>query len=394
MALYEDFLSNWRKIVSEMHFDKAQTLQAAAEGYLRVVNKTKEDIEALETALRAAAALRNQIREDLQNPNATYKQFMQNKAYQELDEQRTNFLKGESVKQLYDATFKFQKILNAVLGQTSIMVYVATENNKPQILQVEEMDLISFGATSSYKLTGRFSPTKAQLSKLKDKMKIINPFEFEGADTDRLKGLQATYNEVIRRFSLARVIKSDMVLWNIGNEWYGMRVIGGEGDIKEAYVSFALLNNELPTFQEEVEINVKDYMTDTVSGVGVVDNASGLLQGDISLGNGLEYAVKSVGASTLGLTQVIDLANEIIAEGGKYTVEELQKKKQALDSEKVCRDLLHNAEMNERRDGLREIAQSLPADSPLGGALRSSIQNSTSKTQFRQQLKTQGLIKK
>ena len=59
MALYEDFLSNWRKIVSEMHFDKAQTLQAAAEDYLRVVNKTKEDIEALETALRAAATLRN-----------------------------------------------------------------------------------------------------------------------------------------------------------------------------------------------------------------------------------------------------------------------------------------------------------------------------------------------
>jgi hypothetical protein len=102
-----------------------------------------------------------------------------------------------------------------------------------------------------------------------------------------------------------------------------MRVSGGEGDINEAYVSFAMLNNEIPTFQEEMEENVEDYMTDTTSGVGVVDNVSGLLQGDVSV-NGIEYAVKSAGASTLGLKQVIELATTIKNKSGRYTEEELR----------------------------------------------------------------------
>jgi O-succinylbenzoate synthase len=49
--------------------------------------------------------------------------------------------------------------------------------------------------------------------------------------------------------------------------------------------------------------------------VSQVDNISGLLQGDVSK-DGIEYGIKSAGASTLGLAQMKKLAQEILATPG------------------------------------------------------------------------------
>lgn len=374
MPIINEFMSNIENDVSTMRFDKAAVLYEAALTYLGIVERVSDEIEAFEYALQAAADLRRQIREVLHNPKARRADFMKNDVYQQLDKYRTEILKGDAIEELYAATFEFQQVLNYVLDQKSVMVYVTVKDGKPQIIQFNEMDFISFGASSSNQLTGRFNMTKRRLTELQDKVRVIDPAELEGVDLDRLAGLQDTYNEVLRRFQLARQIDSDMVLWNIGNEWYGMRVSGGEGDINEAYVSFAMLNNEIPTFQEEMEENVEDYMTDTTSGVGVVDNVSGLLQGDVSV-NGIEYAVKSAGASTLGLKQVIELATIIKNKSGRYTEEELRMHQQALADLRVCRDTLYNAEEQTRLQGLKEIANSIPASDPLGAALRASIAN-------------------
>jgi hypothetical protein len=80
------------------------------------------------------------------------------------------------------------------------MVYVTVKDGKPQIIQFNEMDFISFGASSSNQLTGRFNMTKRRLTELQDKVRVIDPAELEGVDLDRLAGLQDTYNEVLRRF--------------------------------------------------------------------------------------------------------------------------------------------------------------------------------------------------
>lgn len=372
MPVVEDFMSNIENNVSTMRFDKAAVLYEAALTYLGIVERVSDEIEAFEYALQAASDLRKQIRETLNNPKARRKDFMKNDAYKQLDAYRTKILKDDAIEELYAATFEFQRVLNYVLDQKSVMVYVTIKDGKPQIIQFNEMDFISFGASSSNQLTGRFNITKRRLAELKNKVSVIDPAEFEDVDLDRLAGLQDTYNEVIRRFQLARQVDSDMVLWNIGNEWYGMRVSGGEGDINEAYVSFAMLNNEIPTFQEGMEENVEDYMTDTTSGVGVVDNVSGLLQGDVSV-NGIEYAIKSAGASTLGLKQIIELATTIKNKSGRYTEEELRMHQKALADLRVCRDALYNAEAQTRLQGFREIANSVPASDPLGAALRRSI---------------------
>ena len=59
--------------------------------------------------------------------------------------------------------------------------------------------------------------------------------------------------------------------------------------------------------------------------VAKVDNESGLLKGDVTVGQ-IEYAIKGVQASTLGLTQVIQIAQTILSKT-TYIRKDLQEQK-------------------------------------------------------------------
>jgi hypothetical protein len=72
-----------------------------------------------------------------------------------------------------------------------------------------------------------------------------------------------------------------------------------------------------------MEQNIDDYMRE----VGNVDSASGLLQGDVTVGN-IEYAIKSANASIPGLAQFGKFAKEILADG--FDIQKLEEKKEIL----------------------------------------------------------------
>ena len=81
------------------------------------------------------------------------------------------------------------------------------------------------------------------------------------------------------------------------------------GDINEAYVAYYLQAKQYPKMSNLLEQNIDTFM----QLVSEVDSAAGLMLGDISNEEaGIEYAVKSAGASTLSLTQVENLAKDII----------------------------------------------------------------------------------
>lgn len=373
MSIVDEFIEEVESAIKKgLKFDKSKVLYEAAVEYLAIVESTRQEVEDLEYALSAAAQLRSTIREERKDPHTGRRIFMQYEEYRKLDKLRTEILKGEAVETLYRETFKFQQILNYSLGQNSVMVYVQNNKGTPEIIEFKEMDFISFGASSSNQLTGRFNLSKRQLKKLQDQVHVLDLEKELGVDPERLLRLQATYAEVMERLSRAREHKSDMILWLSGGEWYGMRVSGGEGDINEAYVSFAIMEDQDPAFDGDMEENVETYMMDPVHGVGAVDNASGLLQGDVSR-DGIEYAVKSAGASALGLLQIETLARKIVSKAGQFTIEELQAEKQALADVAVCRDIAIKKGKEERLKGAKEVAASAPKE--LRAAIIQRIDN-------------------
>ena len=122
-----------------------------------------------------------------------------------------------------------------------------------------------------------------------------------------------------------------------------------------------LLNNETPTFDNGVERNVEDYMMDHVSDVGQVDSISGLLQGDVSK-DGIEYAIKSAGASALGLSQVEALARKIVNQAGQYKLEDLKQQQKAYKLLGITRDAIADATIEARKDAAKEIGMAVPIE--------------------------------
>lgn len=366
MSIVDEFMQQVEQGVSTLRFDKGAVMYEAALEYLQIVDDVRETIEVLHYTLQATQELRHMIRDAADNPKIKLKRsdFMKDAGYRQLDQLRTTILQGEEIKRLYAATFNFQRILNKILDQNSVMVYVqANKGRKPRLIQIEEMDVARFGQTSDNQLRASFTLSQKQLKDLGDKVKVLDTesLGFDEESIARLERLQITYQEVVERLNIAISNSSDMVLWYLKNTWYGMRVPGRLGDINEAYASFMLLNNKTPTFDNGTEQNVEDYMMDPVSGVGQVDNASGLLQGDVSK-DGIEYAIKSAGASALGLLQIEKLARKIVNQAGQYKLEDLKEQQEAYRLLGVTRDVIVNEAIETRKDAAKEIANAAPAN--------------------------------
>ena len=133
--------------------------------------------------------------------------------------------------------------------------------------------------------------------------------------------LDTTYKEVMWRY---RYSKIKTVMWlnpNPPEKWNLMKV-SAEGDINEAYAAI-VLQRLGKTYENDMEQNIQDYMEE----VGKVDSASGLLQGDVTVGN-IEYAIKSANASIPGLAQFTKFAKEILADD--FNIKKLEEKKETL----------------------------------------------------------------
>ena len=269
-------------------------LKIAAMNYLNTVNSLNEQITVFQNTLKRQSQIRKSNR-------ANYNEIDE---YIENKQQISLFLNSDVPKRLYEESFKFQNTLNEFLGQKVQMVFVYEGSEGPELYEINSEDVLKFDYSRSNQLTARYRINQTQLNTSLQKLKTDTIMNFD------LEGLKGTYTEALYRYRVSRSINKRIILWKYpSNKWNSMRV-SAEGDINEAYAAFVILNRTKPPFDKDIEENLNDFL---VEGVAEVDNISGLLQGDVSANN-IEYGIKSLGASTLSLKQIIKIANQVLAD--------------------------------------------------------------------------------
>lgn len=254
-------------------------------------------------------------------------------------------LRSTGFKEFYVKLLSYQKLLNEAIGQDTKTVYLyRSPNGKTvKILELDDKyiaDSLQMSSNSG-NLTLRFKDalhSKTGLGLLdNNNNKIL--YENIKETQDEAK-LMATYNEVYRRGQISRekTFKYSnkrilLILWRPDGYWRKMTV-SSFGDINEALLSF-YLQKRFEEFNLSIEDNVETFLLDKHSGVLQVSNLSGLLQGDITLGD-IEYAAKSKGASELGYKQIISMAQALaISSPEKLRRIILQKKQELSDKAKT-----------------------------------------------------------
>lgn len=312
-----------------------QVLHSAAADYMRVVNDLSFQIQVFRDTLKRQKELRKTVKD-----YESAEEYLQNK------EQIAEFLHVSQIpEKLYSESFKFQNILNEVLGQKIVMTFVYAGKNGPELYEMLSEKVLKFDYSKNNQLTARYNIAQNQLKDLARNMELDNDLKFS------LPGLKSTYQEVMHRYEIARDRKTYMVMWDKGDYWEKLKV-SSAGDINEAYAKFILENQADPSFTLGMEENIEDYM---LQGVALVDNISGLLQGDVTIGN-IEYGVKSAGASVLGLTQITKLAQKILKDA-TFDVNKLREEKERLRKRGKQRNTKATDMVNDAIDEIIAILQ-------------------------------------
>lgn len=294
-------------VVLEHQNDLAFLKQAALD-YKDIVKNLNAKLTLFTSTLRR----QQQIRRQFGRVNAQgLDEYIKNK--QEIQQ----FLSSDIPKQLYKASFEFQNKLNEFLGQQVKMIFVVEGISGPELYEMTSEEILKFDYGSRNSLVARYRATNEDLGKSLKKLEIT-----ESNLNFSLSGLKTTYSEVLERYRISRSQNLRILMWKPGVAWKKMTV-SAEGDINEAYAAFVFLNKTSPSFKKALEYNIDDF----ASGIAAVDNMSGLLKGDVSVGN-IEYGIKSANASTLGLKQMEKLATQILSED--FGPESLKKVQQAM----------------------------------------------------------------
>lgn len=298
-------LDNFDKPLSDEIKGNIKILRTAASHYISVVEDLNKRVVEFENLLRHQQSLR---RGNKSNFN-TLEEYIRGK------DQVRAFLNSEIPKKLYEESMNFQQILNNFLGQKVTMVFVfENAQGEPELYEITSEDVLKYDYSSSNQLVARYRGDSDALNHSMKRLQLTADWNFN------LSGLKTTYIETLYRYRCSRQVNKRIVLWqNPYNEWHAMKV-SAEGDINEAYASIVILNRKEPSFNSNnIEINIQQFLNE----VAQVDNISGLLQGDVTNGN-IEYGIKSAGASTLSLKQIIKIAYQIVNDEN-FSKEKLEK---------------------------------------------------------------------
>lgn len=318
-ALVDELLDEASRPTQELVQLSMKEIQQAAKNYLLILEQEKNNIKNLELALETQKKF---VREQIKNFNSKA-ELKSSQAYIEQREQIKQEQKRQSTREsivnIYKASLAFQDLLNGFIGQEMIITYLASNKSKVGVYNIPlkeafKQGLLNIDITSkTYDISMRFKGSVSKLEKLaNDVDNVITKME-AGISQEEVGQLNSTYQEVVRRFKTYKGENKNgkqvgIILWHPNNHWYKMTP-SSLGDINEAYVAYYLQAKQYPKMSSLLEQNIDTFM----QLVSEVDSAAGLMLGDISNEEaGIEYAVKSAGASTLSLTQVENLAKDII----------------------------------------------------------------------------------
>lgn len=230
----------------------------------------------------------------------------------QMELEQTN-LKKTLILDLYKEVNRFQEELNRFLGQTVQYVFVEQDDaGNPIMFKVREEDMLTADeASKGAGLVARFSKKASTL--LKDSEGAVEKIEFLESQVENINVLQRIYRSVIFKINTYKVTgpngkETSLILWHNPSPpppW-GKMLMNNRGDVGEAYAAAALRPEILSHF---TQYNAETY-DEFMHLIADVDNISGLFQGDVRDGQ-MEYAIKSVGASALGVKQFVRLAKKI-----------------------------------------------------------------------------------
>ena len=298
-----------------------EAIDYSAEEGAKEISSSVEDVKRAALAvLRAASMLQDHV-----NSVENLRKIMQNQTGsndfavldQALELQKSDIQSKEQYEFLMEQVFLLQNEVNAFLGQKVQMVYVYKGSKGEVELwsidnSVKDLSLTRGSSSHGGYFSGRYQLSRKKLTALGGKL-------IEKEDYNPI-GLNLTYQEILRRKQYSKEVLGKggtfIILWNEGNGWQGVKV-SSEGVLAESYAGFYL--NGVVFEPGGSEANVRYFMTDANLGAVAVDNASGFLQGDISIehtdANGVksstEYGIKTKGASAMGYIRIIQEAKNI-----------------------------------------------------------------------------------
>lgn len=299
----------------------ANELRILATNYLALVTTLEERLTTFTGWLDERSLIRAEIAEG--NTSRAAEQIA-------LNHQIKEFIKGSIPDQLYSSAFEFQHALNRILGQKVQMIFVwRDKRGHVETYEFEERELLKFDYNKLHQLTGRFANLNKQFKA------SLTPLEKTLIQNDQqeqwLAGLQSAFNETSWRYEHGT--KGLVLFKDEAGNWVPF-FVSAQGDINEGYAAALLSDMNNPeNWGSDLEWQVYTFLMEYVANV---DNQSGLLRGDITVGN-IEYAVKSAGASTLGLTQLKVLAQTIVADPN-YDINKLRALQRQLEMEARVRN--------------------------------------------------------
>ena len=276
---------------------------------------------------------------------------------------QTISLTEEITKELYENIMWYQRKMNQILDQTVQMTFVFEDD--ATILFADSKDLLSSFDKSN--LIFKYNITKYRNLTDQDK-KEKNMIEYNANNLD-YSALRNTYLEVIWRYRNATYRKTNgrsgnlkVVLYKINDRWHGVFISAG-GDISQAYAAYALNHIFTPFKNKDLEQQVEYFLFGEENGTrlylnqqrisqnnikkwshgGVigVDDESGFLACDVSLNN-IEYGIKGIGASSLGLRQIFEFAENVVNKKGAFSKKDVQDWKKTAKDNANTRNKLYN----------------------------------------------------
>ena len=295
------------KTIETIISSNANQLQVLAANFLKNYNNVKDQIYKIEDYSEKMQQLRH---------SAKNSQTSLPKEYENLEKERKNLMNKSWWEKVESNANQFQIGLNSLLNQKIATVYVSVSgkkgSKKVSIYELPQGEFIKPSISSSNKLVGRY---QVSLKTLKNLQKIIPE------ESRNIEDLDYTYLTALERYEKMKTHKFYGFYWINSRKKYEMVSVSNKGDIGEAYLNAALGKRKI-LMGKNIEGNLKRFAKLVVQ----VDSGSGLLFGDFTGANGIEYAAKSQGASTLGMQQMVDLAKDIIT--GKIVDEQALRKKQ------------------------------------------------------------------
>lgn len=279
-------------------------------------------------------------------------------------EQKQWMLDGIDLVKYTNEKLKFQHKLNLFLGQQIKTIYVYRGKKGEVVLA--EIDSNQVVQEDAVRHTMRYTNKSAIMQAVDTSRKKTTTAEINESHNLKLTYRETIYraNQFKKKISLAnrnhdkgeQLKRQIIIMWKSGGDWQRMTV-SSMGDINEAYAAF-YLNKAFQLFQQDIESNVGTFMTHPNYGVGAVDNISGLLQGDVNIGQ-TAYAIKSAGATVLGDVDLLNVAAALASTSPDNITQEMVKTIQSnLASMGVVRNRLYN-EVNKEIDDISEELKSI-----------------------------------